>query len=154
MELPVSLLLGRVAIPIRSDIRQGPLDHAARTAGHGVAAAHMRPMRPDRSRHGSQHQSRWRAPWAADGHLIHRWSESVDGMVENGAVGKNDRYYVGASAARWDPVRVVPLSSCAFSRRLRRALATYLEKLLQQETRAGGYAKSGAGLTAPSLTDT
>ena len=53
-KLPVSLLLsGRVAAAIGSDIRQGPLDHAARNAAeHGVAlplrlAAGLEAVRPE-----------------------------------------------------------------------------------------------------------
>ena len=175
-KLPVSLLLsGRVAAAIGSDIRQGPLDHAARNAAeHGVAlplrlAAGLEAVRPEEcdtvSIAGMGGQTiadiLAAAPWTGDGeHLLllqpmtmvyelRQWLWAHGYMIECETVCREEsRYYVVLSVRGGGPVRVVPLSSCAFSPALLQAAGArdYLEKLLQREIRALEGMQSGSAV--------
>ena len=175
-KLPVSLLLsGRVAAAIGSDIRQGPLDHAARNAAeHGVAlplrlAAGLEAVRPEEcdtvSIAGMGGQTiadiLAAAPWTGDGeHLLllqpmtmvyelRQWLWAHGYMIECETVCREERrYYVVLSVRGGEPVRVVPLSSCAFSPALLQAAGArdYLEKLLQREIRALEGMQSGSAV--------
>ena len=101
------------------------------------------------------------APWTGDGeHLLllqpmtmvyelRQWLWAHGYMIECETVCREERrYYVVLSVRGGGPVRVVPLSSCAFSPALLQAAGArdYLEKLLQREIRALEGMQSGSAV--------
>ncbi len=165
-KLPITLLMeGRVAQAIGSDLREGPLDHAARNAEeHNVVlplrlAAGLDGISPEEcdtvtiAGMGGQTIAEilQNAPWTADGrHLLllqpmtmvyelRQWLWAHGYAIERETLCREDRrQYVMLSVRGGAEKRLLPREKCAVSCALLAAPGAddYLRHLIERETRA------------------
>lgn len=165
-KLPITLLIeGRIAHAIGSDLREGPLDHAARNAEeHGVIlplrlAAGLDGISPEEcdtvtiAGMGGQTIAEilQNAPWTADGdHLLllqpmtmiyelRQWLWAHGYAIERETLCREDRrHYVILSVRGGAEECLYPREKCAVSPALLAApdAGAYLRRLIERETRA------------------
>ena len=156
-KLPITLLIeGRIAHAIGSDLREGPLDHAARNAEeHGVIlplrlAAGLDGISPEEcdtvtiAGMGGQTIAEilQNASWTADGNhllLLRQWLWAHGYAIERETLCREDRrHYVILSVRGGAKECLYPREKCAVSPALLAApdAGAYLRHLVERETRA------------------